>query len=198
MGRSLAELLSKRHEVIIGSRDAARAKAAAAGIIGAKGSDYSSAASECDAGIVAIPFSAVDSITILADELSNKLVISIINPMIFENGMFLYGLEEGSAAQMLAARLPKSRVATAFNNITPGFFSKASVSVLDVAIAADSRVTFEEAASIVNSIPNLRPLYAGPLIMAQAVERITPLMLNLARINHTGSLSTRFVSLKES
>jgi NADPH-dependent F420 reductase len=197
MGSGLGEQLAKSHEVIIGSRDPAKAKAAAAAIRGARGADYPTAARECDSAIVAIPFFAIDSVSSLAKELSGKLVISVINPMKFENGMRSYGLERGSAAEMLAAKLPGSRVATAFNNITAGFFKKPERSRVDVVVAADSRKTFDETARIVKSIPNLRPLYAGPLSEAQTVERITPLMLNLAKNNETGNLATRFVSQNE-
>jgi hypothetical protein len=197
IGRGLGEQLAKSHEVIIGSRDPAKAKAAAATIKGARSADYSTASKECDSAIVAIPFSAIDLVSSLADELSGKLVISVINPMKFENGMMSYGLERGSAAEMLAAKLPRSRVATAFNNITAGFFKKPEIPRLDVVVAADSKETFDETAEIVKSIPNLRPLYAGPLREAQAIERITPLILNLAKKNETGSLATRFVSQKE-
>ena len=197
MGSGLGERLAKSHEVIIGSRDPAKAKASAARIKGARGADYSTAAKECDSAIVAIPFFAIDSMSSLANELSGKLVISVINPMRFENGMASYGLESGSAAETLADKLPKSRVATAFNNISAAFFEKPETSRLDVLVAADSKETFDEAARIVKSIPNLRPLYTGPLSEAQVVERITPLILNLAKRNGTGSLSTRFVSQKE-
>jgi hypothetical protein len=197
IGSGLGERLARNHEVIIGSRDPAKARAAAAKIRGARGENYSTAARECDSAIVTIPFSAIGSMSSLADDLSGKLVISVINPMRSENGMLSYGLESGSAAQMLADALPKSRVATAFNNIPAAFFKKRETSRLDVLVAADLVGTFEEAAGIVKSIPNLRPLYAGPLSEAQVVERITPLMLNLAKRNGMGSLSTRFVSQKE-
>src|SRR5208337_3878783 len=109
MGSGLGQRLATSHEVIIGSRDPAKAKAAAARIKGARGEDYSTAARECHSAIVAIPFSAIDSMSSLADELSGKLVISVINPMRFENGMLSYGLESGSAAETLADKLPKSR-----------------------------------------------------------------------------------------
>ncbi|MBI3841124.1 MAG: NADPH-dependent F420 reductase, partial [Thaumarchaeota archaeon] len=105
--------------------------------------------------------------------------------------------QSGSAAEELAKKLPGSRVATAFNNITVGFFTKSETPRLDVVVAADSKQTFEDAAALVRSIPNLRPLYAGPLSEAQAVERVTALILNLARNNDTGSLATRFVSQRE-
>jgi len=197
MGRALGKQLAKIHEVIIGSRNPAKAKAVAAAIGMARGAGYPTAARECDAAIIAVPFSAIDSLSSLADELSGKLVISMINPMKSEKGVVLYGLESGSAAEALAARLPKSRVATAFNNITVGFLNESEVASLDVVVAAESRETFNETANIVKSIPNLRPLYAGPLSEAHAVERITPLLLNLARMNETGSLATRFVSQRE-
>ncbi|MGD1055456.1 MAG: NAD(P)-binding domain-containing protein [Nitrososphaerales archaeon] len=197
MGSSLGEQLAKSHEVIIGSRDPARAKATAAAIKGAMGADYTTAAKECDSAIIAIPFSAIDSVSSLAEELSGKLVISVINPMKFENGMLSYGLERGSAAEMLAAKLPRSRVATAFNNITAGFFKKPRGPRVDVVVAADSKETFDETARIVKSIPNLRPMYAGPLSEARTVERITPMMLNLAKKNETGSLAISFVSQKD-
>lgn len=197
MGSGLALQLSKSHQIIIGSRDAARAKEAASKIHGAKGSDYATAATECDAAIIAVPYSAIDSVSSLAIPLAGKLVISIINPMKRQSGILVYSLEKGSAAQELAARLPKSRIATAFNNITAGFFKKEEIARLDILVAADAPQTFEEAAAIVRSIPNLRPLHAGPLSEAQAVERVTPLILNLAKINGTGSLATRFVSQRE-
>jgi 8-hydroxy-5-deazaflavin:NADPH oxidoreductase len=197
MGSGLAEQLAKSHEVIIGSRDAERAKHAAAKIPGAKGAGYASAAKECDAAIVIVPYPAIESLGALAEPLAGKLVVSTVNPMTFENGMLSYGLKDGSAAQALAALLPNSRVATAFNNITFGFFKKAETPRLDVLVAADTSQTFEETAAIVKSIPNLRPLHVGPLSEAQSVERITPLILNLAKINGTGSLATRFVSQRE-
>jgi hypothetical protein len=197
MGSGLGERLAKSHEVIIGSRDPAKAKASAARIKSAKGADYSTAARECDSAIAAVPFFAIDSMSSLTNELSGKLVISVINPMRLENGMLSYGLERGSAAEMLADKLPKSRVATAFNNISATFFKRPEALRLDVVVAADSKETFNEAAGIIRSIPSLRPLYAGPLSEAQVIERITPLILNLAKRNGTGSLSIRFVPQKE-
>ncbi|MBI3841247.1 MAG: NAD(P)-binding domain-containing protein, partial [Thaumarchaeota archaeon] len=125
MGSGLARQLAKTHEIIIGSRDAAKASAKASEIQGAKGADYLTAARECEVAIFAVPYSAVDSLGGLAEGLAGKLVISIINPMKFEGGMLLYGLQSGSAAEELAKKLPGSRVATAFNNITVGFFTKA-------------------------------------------------------------------------
>ncbi len=197
MGAGLAQQLAKSHKVIIASRDPAKAEEAAAKISGVKGTDYMTAATECEVAIIALPYSAIGSVGPLAGPLAGKLVISIINPLQLEGGILVYGLQSGSAAQELAAKLPNSHVATAFNNIPAGFFKKQEMIRVDVLVAADSAQTFEEAASLVRSIPNLRPLHAGPLSEAEAVERITPVVLNLAKINGTGSLTTRFVSQKD-
>jgi len=197
MGMAIATRLASSHEVLIGSRVVSKAEAAAAGIKGARGRDYRGAARECDSAIVTIPFSAMNLMDPLGGALSQKLVISTINPLTTDKGLFVYGLQKGSAAETLAKALPRSRVATGFNNIPAGFFGKGELPTVDILIAADSKSTYEEASLIVTSIPGLRPLYAGPLSEAQGVERITPLVLNLASENGTRSLAPRFVSRKD-
>ena len=62
-------------------------------------------------------------------------------------------------------------------------------------MASTSKEAYETTASLVRSVRNLRPLYAGPISEAQVVERITALVLNLDRMNGTGSLSTKFVPM---
>ena len=194
MGQGLAALLSKSHEVLIASRDPGKARQVAAAVAGATGTDYGTAAEGCEAAVVAIPFSALGSLSPIAGALTGKLVISMVNPLKTEGGVFRYALERGSAAESLGTVLPNSRVATAFNNIPSSFFSGPGPQTLDVVVCADTRATYDEAAVIVRSIPNLRPLYGGPLRVAADVERITPLILNLAKWNAMGSIAPRFVS----
>jgi len=196
MGGAIAKRLSKKHGIIIGSRDPAKAREAARRIQGAKGTDYAGAARECEVALAAVPYSGIGAMAALAEELAGKLVISIINPIKLEGGFLRYGLEEGSAAEKLAAILPRSRVATAFNNVPVAMIKEEGAVAIDILVAASSWEAYEEAAEIVRSVPNLRPLYAGPLSEAQLVERITPLVLNLAKWNETGTLTTKFVSRK--
>ena len=194
MGRALARHLTREHEVIIGSRDPSKAAAAAAGLRGASGADYKGASRAADAVIFAIPYEAMGLVPDLALDLSSKLVISVINPMKVEGGLLRYALKEGSAAEELARILPRSRVATAFNNIPSGFMKDDVVPPVDVLVAADSKETYGEAARLVSSIREMRPLYVGPLREARIVEEITPLVLNLANLNGTKALTTRFVT----
>jgi 8-hydroxy-5-deazaflavin:NADPH oxidoreductase len=196
MGKALAKQLAKNHEVIIGSRDPAKAKEAAKEVRGAVGADYHGAAKAADVVVLSIPYSATGSMAALSADLSGKLVISLINPLKMEEGLLEFPLERGSAAEELAKILPESRVATAFNNVPQAFLEKESMVPVDILVAADSKQTYEEAAALVREIGEMRPLYAGPLSQAGIIERITPLVLNLAKLNGTGSLTTRFVSRK--
>ena len=194
MGGAVARHLSKNHQVIIGSRDPARAREQAKLIRGAEGLDYEGAAKACDVAVVSIPYRALAVVSPLADALAGKLVVSMVNPTKLEAGIRRYGLERGSAAEELAALLPKSRIATAFNNVPVAMMEMEEVVPMDVLVAASSREAYDETADLLRSVGNVRPLYAGPLSEAQVVERITPLVLNLAKMNGTGSLTTKFIS----
>jgi len=196
MGRAVAKHIAKRNAVIIGSRNLARAEAAAAEVGGAGSGDYLSASEQCDAALFAIPYSALATAGSLAEALSGKLVISMINPLKSEGGFLRRAAEGSSAAEELKALLPRSRVATAFNNIPAGYLKEDVVPPVDVLVAADSRGTYEEVAGLVAEIKEMRPLYAGPLDQARIVEGITALVLNLAKLNGTGALATRFSTRK--
>lgn len=195
MGRALGRHLSKKNHVIIGSRDPTRAVEAARGIEGATGTSYANAASEADVVVLAIPYASISEAGRLGKELGGKLVISMVNPTKLEGGLLMPAMESGSAAEELARLLPDCRIATAFNNLSVVLLEKRTVP-MDILIAADSRGTYEEVAEIVKGIENLRPLYAGPLSQAGIIERITSLEVNLAKLNGTGSLGTKFVGLK--
>jgi 8-hydroxy-5-deazaflavin:NADPH oxidoreductase len=194
MGSGLAGHIAKKHDVIIGSRDPARARAAASHVDGATGASYKEAAEGCDVAVIAVPYSAVKSLAEVSEELGGDLVISMVNPLRLGDGLREYGLKSGSAAEEVAAALHKSRVATAFNNIPPSLFRMKELPEVDTLVAADERSTYEEAAAVARCVPGIRPLYAGPLKEARTIEEITPLMLNLAQLNRTGSLAPRFVS----
>ena len=196
MGNGLAGRLAQANQIIIGSRDPARAAAAAKGIPGAVGMDYAGASKAADVAVITVPDDAIGLIAPLSEHLSGKLVISVVTPLKFEGGLAHFGREDGSAAEELARSLPGSRVATAFNNIPAGWLEKGDFPPTDVLVAADTKEVYEEAADLVKSIPNLRPLYAGPLSQAIIVETITALLINLAKLNGTGVLGTKFPSRK--
>ncbi len=194
MGKGLARHLAKENSVIIGSRDPARAESAASGIRGAAGADYHGAAGAADVVILAIPYSSIGSVEAIRPEMEGKLVLSIINPLKSEGGIMIYAAGVESAAEQLARLLPRSRVATAFNNVPAGFFAGEVVPPVDILVAAGSKETYEEAARVIRGVKEARPMYVGPLTQARLVEEITALVLNLASLNETRSLTTKFVT----
>jgi 8-hydroxy-5-deazaflavin:NADPH oxidoreductase len=194
MGSELAKQLSKKHEVRIGSRDVARARASAARITGVEGDDNDAVARWCEVAIVAVPFSSVGTLKEFAEDLSGKLVVSIINPLKKEGTVLQYASKGLSAAEQVAEALPRCPVSTAFNNVPTAFIRRPPEQGLDILVAADSKEAYEATAGLVRSIQGLRPLYVGPLSQAESVERITVMVLNAAMLNGVGTLSTKFVS----
>ncbi|MDV3277266.1 MAG: NAD(P)-binding domain-containing protein [Nitrososphaerales archaeon] len=194
LGMALAAQLSKKHEVLIGSRDKAKAERAARTVPGVRGEDELGAAGACEAAILAIPYAAVGRMGALEPALAGKLVISPVVPMKIEKGTFHYAAESGSAAEEIASLLKRSRVAAALHTVPARFMLESGRGDIDVLIAADDKKTFDEAAAIVGSISGVRPLYGGPLSMASSIERITPLLRNLAKMNGMKIPSIKFVA----
>src|ERR1700682_2857224 len=121
-GRGLAARWSKAgRTVTIGSRDAARAAAAASEVAAHSGGNVVGAHNReaCSAApivILATPFDGLEATVVdNADALKGKLVVSAVNPLRFADGRISgHEVPEGSAAELVAARLPQSRVGTAF------------------------------------------------------------------------------------
>ncbi len=193
LGPALAVPLAKKNEVRIGSRNPEKAESAAYGISGVKGGSNGEVAAWCEAAIATVPYEAVASLAGLSGALSGKLVLSAVNPIRQQGGLFQYALEHGSAAELLSTALPGSRVATAFNNVPVAFFGEQEGAEVDVLVAAESRETYVSASEVVGSVPRLRPVYVGPLSQAQSVERLTVLVLNASRLRGGPKLSVKFV-----
>ena len=191
-GTGLASLLRKNYEVYIGSRDPRKAEASAKAA-GVMGGESHSVAGLCDAAVLTIPPEAIPLLGSFAGELSGKLVVSPIVPMRIEGETFYYREGQGSAAEEVAKILKSSRVSAAFHSVPPRLFRHPERLDVDILIAADSRSVFDETAKIVKTLGSARPLYAGPLASASSLERLTPLLLNLARLNGMKTPSVKFV-----
>jgi NADPH-dependent F420 reductase len=199
LGRGLAARLSRKYEVLVGSREAAKAvksaeelrKIGGSSIIGLSNDQ---AAGQCDSAIIAIPsLPSYDMLATLKAKLKGKLVISPVVPMTFERGVFSYDLSEGSAAEKIAGAL-ESRVVAAFHTVpAEKLLSMNEVLDYDVLVAADSRADYSEASVIISSIEKLRPLYCGGLRNSRTIESLTPLLLNVGRQNKIRSPSVKVV-----
>ncbi|MDG6902739.1 MAG: NADPH-dependent F420 reductase [Nitrososphaerota archaeon] len=200
LGKALAIRLSVANQVLIGSRSNDKGVSAAAAVKAESGRDMQGGSNEevaasCDAAVLAIPgLDDVGVLEALKAPLQGKLVISPIVPMRFENGFLVYSKDAGSAAEDVAKTLQGSRVVAAFHHI-PALTMAQKDRPLDFdALVACEKADYEDASSIVGSIQGLRPLYVGPLSMSRALEELTPVLINTAKLNKLSRLSVKLVS----
>ena len=181
--------------VIIGSRDAERAQAAAeqlaavgdgARIKSIRGADNLEAASQAAVIFLTVPYEAQRPLLEpLEEPLRDKVVVNVIAPMKFERGRGASALSvaAGSAAEEAQELLPGSQVVAAFQNVSAEELQEPDqVLQGDVVICSD----FSDAKSLVSDltwkIPELRPVDGGGLANSKYVEQITPLLVNINRI----------------
>jgi len=200
LGLGLGLRLSRRHEILIGSRDAQRGKDAAKKLSALTGRPVDGGAAgeiaeQCETAILAMPYDPSQRLlSSLRGALAGKLVISPIVPMKVRESLFVYSLEAGSAAEEAASVLRESRVAAAIHTVPAPLLLKVDVPLdMDVLVAADTKRAYEEAAMLIRDLGAIRPLYAGPLSQARLLEGLVPLLLNLARLNGLRNLSVKFV-----
>jgi 8-hydroxy-5-deazaflavin:NADPH oxidoreductase len=189
LGRGLALRLSKSHDVSVGSRDESKGREIAEELSRTSGRLISGGLAEevtrsCDCAIFAIPYTEDESFFAgFVEPLAGKIVISAIVPMRLEAGAFVYAKASGSAAEGLQSVLQKSRVAAALHTVPATLLARIERPLnADALVAADQRESFIAVASILRTI-GLRPLYVGGLTTSRAIEGLTPLLLNIARLN---------------
>jgi len=187
-GRGLARRLSMAgNRVIIGSRDAARAAAAASELGGGPllaGGLNQEAAERADLVIAAMPWDGHrDLLVSLAARLAGKVVIDCVNPMGFDaKGAYPIRVPEGSAAEQAAAVLPDSTVVGAFHHVSATVLLDPGVEKveLDVLVLGDDRPATDLVAALADRIPGMRGIYGGRLRNCGQVEALTA---NLIAIN---------------
>jgi hypothetical protein len=190
-GRGLAYRLAKAGQsVIIGSRSAERAAAAAAGLAelpggsGVRGEDNARTAAESDIVIVAVPWEGhADLLTSLREQLAGKIVVDCVNPLGFDKkGAFALKPEEGSAAEQAAALLPDSRVTAAFHHLSAVLLEDAEIEKIDtdVLVLGEERDATDAVQALAGRIDGMRGVFAGRLRNAHQVES---LVANLISVN---------------
>jgi 8-hydroxy-5-deazaflavin:NADPH oxidoreductase len=199
-GRGLARRLSMAGQrVILGSRDAERAAAAAA-TVGAPpqvtGASNEQTAASADVIVVAVPWDGHrELLASLAGELAGKIVIDMVNPMGFDKqGAYALDVPEGSAAQQAQAVLPDSTVVGAFHHVSAVLLLNPEVNDLnqDIMVLGDKREATDLVQALADLLPGARGVYAGRLRNCRQVEALTA---NLVSVNrrykgHSGLVLT--------
>ena len=186
-GRGLARRFALAGcSVVLGSRDAERAHAAAAALPGdVRGTDNAAAARAGDVVVVAVPWDGHRALLeSLAGELAGKLVVDCVNPLGFDGqGAYALPVEEGSAAQQAAALLPGSRVVGAFHHVSAVLLLDEAVDSIDtdVLVLGEDRADTDLVQSLVGLIPGMRGVFAGRLRNAHQVEALTANLISVNR-----------------
>jgi NADPH-dependent F420 reductase len=192
-GRGLARRFAAAgNPVIIGSRSAGRAAAAAEALAGSlppgrtavRGMANEDAVAAAGIVIVAVPWEGHrELLGSLARNLAGKVVIDCVNPLGFDSrGAYPLPVAEGSAAEQAAAVLPGSAVVAAFHHISSVLLLDPSVAEIDsdVLVLGDDRAATDLVQALAARIPGVRGVYAGRLRNCRQVEALTA---NLVSVN---------------
>jgi NADPH-dependent F420 reductase len=189
-GSSLAaRLASVGYESIIGSRSKYRAMETRDSLVERYpeldellGYGDNHMASECEVIVIATPW---DSAATIAQEhhhqLRGKIVISMANALIRVGREFQPLVPpRGSVAAHVQAAVPESRVVAAFHHLPATELGHIGEPIdSDVLICGDDTDAVTTVIEIAGRIPGCRPLDAGELSNATAIEAFTAVMLQL-------------------
>lgn len=175
------------HPVVIGSRNAERAHAAAAeineklGRNAARGADNAAAAAEGEIVVLTVPYAAQrDTAMAVRSALTGKILVDVTVPLAPPKVSRVHLPEGGSAVAALQALLgPEVRVVSAFQNISAHHLKNLDHKVeCDVLVCSDDR----EAADIVVALAQaigLGAWNAGVLANSVVSEALTSVLIAL-------------------
>lgn len=190
------------HEVLIGSRDGARAEHAAAelGALAGKpvrGGDNATVVAQAEVAVLSVPYAAHRETLIgLREALRGKVLVDITVPLQPPN-VRRVSLPEGKAAALEAQALlgVDTKVVAAFHHV-----SAVHLAALDHAVDCDVLVCSDDAGALAAGIAlaeglGTRGLDAGGLANAIALESLTPVLLHLNRKYKSAGAGIRFTGL---
>ncbi len=186
-GRGLAVRAGRAgHDVLVGSRDAQRARDVVAELPGAPIPGVEGCANEDAAGaelvVAATPWDAlIATMRPLAASLEDKVVVSMANALVRIRGEMNALLPgRGSMAAELQAALPRSRVTGAFHHLPAALMEDpASGLVADVLVCGDHADARAATCALVDSLEGLRAVDAGSLAQAGPIEAFTAVCITV-------------------
>ncbi len=194
-------------EVIVGSRDAERAEEAAAQLRSlfpdarARGLANPDAAASAPAVVVAVPYAGQAAIyKSIAEHVGDAVVVDCTVPLAASVGgkaAHVLGVWEGSAAQQGAARLPEGvKVCAAFHSLSASALAEVETPCQgDVLVCGPRGSAQGVVRELVEAIPDLRYVNAGPLENARYVEPLTALLIGINRRYKTDGAGLRITGI---
>ncbi len=206
-GKGLAYRFARHgHRVVLGSRDAARAQAAAEEI-GARlpdatvtGTTNPDAASGAGVVVLAVPYDGHDDLVAsLAEQLADSVVISCVNPLGFDKqGPFGLDVPGGSAAETAAALVPTARVVGAFHHVSAVTLwgEQDYLDHEDVLVCGDDQEAKQVAVELARAVTSRDGVDAGRLRIARQLEPWTAVLISVNKRYKTRS-GTRISGLPD-
>jgi 8-hydroxy-5-deazaflavin:NADPH oxidoreductase len=198
-GKGLAYRFARHgHTVVLGSRSAERAEAAAAEIRervpegDVTGAGNAEAAQAADVVLLAVPYDGHDGLVAdLAPVLEGKTVISCVNPLGFDKqGPFGLGdVAGGSAAEAAASIVPEATVVGAFHHVSAVTLwgEDDYLDHEDVLVCGDDKDAKQVAIELARTVTGHDGVDAGRLRLARQLEPLTAVLISINKRYKTRS-----------
>jgi len=196
--------------IIIGSRDAERARQSAAAIqqkAGAEsnvsGMENSEACAAADILMLTVPFEGQATLLkqLKPSITEGSILIDATVPLAASIGgraSRTLSVWQGSAAQQTAELVPKEvSVVSAFHNLSADLLNGEAPLDCDVIVCSDDPDAAQLTRELAAKIPGVRPIDGGKLENSRIVEQITALLIGL-NIRHKGHAGIRITGLPPS
>jgi len=205
LGEGLALRWAPRHKVLIGSRSKERALASKEKIRGildsrgfkamVDGDTNQEIVASSDLVVFCVPYeAALDLVGAIKHRLTDQIVLSPVAPMKKQNNLLVPSLvPPDSAAVRLREILPRNISIVSTLHTIPAEKLYADGPLPDYAVVVYGEGESKRAVmELISEVKSLIPLDGGPLEFSYLSEQITPLLLNLAKLNKGRDLSMKF------
>ena len=185
VGKALAKSATQAgHKVTLASRSPEKAREAAKSTNADAADSTTDAVKDAELVVLAVPADKVDEVVgVLAPELDGKVIIDVTNRVDMKDpGKTLDG---SSMSEHIQKKAPQAHVVKAFNYAFASKMADPKVDGkrLDGFVAGDDEQAKQKALQFVESI-GFRPIDAGPLAMARALEGMASLNIILQLKNN--------------
>jgi NADPH-dependent F420 reductase len=198
------------HSIVLGSRDADRAAEAAKKLAAAapeaaiEGMTNDKAAKQGPIVVMTVPFRAQsENLSNLREALEpGQILVDCTVPLaaaVSGKATRSLGVWQGSAAQQAQEMVPDGvTVVAAFHTVgAPDLADREKTINEDVLICGDRKADKARVARLVEAIPGLRAVNAGPLETARIVEQLTPLLISI-NVRYKAHAGVRITGLPDS
>jgi NADPH-dependent F420 reductase len=174
MARGFATALSSKHEVILGSRDPARATKVVRATGAAGAATYEKAASAADVIILAVPWKAVDETLASLGKVSGKVVVDITVPY----GREIEALGTRSSGEVVQKKLRGARVVKGWSHVFAKFLTDPEVAGIksSVLLAGDDAPAKKVVSKIARDM-GFHPVDVGGLRQSHHLDRLVSMVL---------------------